>query len=241
MEKMKIAVVDDSESDRNSLCRSVERYLRENEIDMEICTYESGEAFLDSYCSGMFGIIILDIYMGKVTGFEVAEKIRAQDDECNILFVTTSDEFAVQSYEVRAAYYLLKPLEYSKLEKGLKVCMKDCARPEPVIQVTSNRLPIELPLSAVYFAETHRNVLEIHLKDRIIRTYMTFQAFVDMVGNDRRFLICNKGCIVNMDHIMQMKEFDFVLKNNETVQVRKRGNSQIKMVYLQYACEKIRT
>lgn len=239
MEKMKIAIVDDLEKDRIGLYKDVERYLKENEIDMVICTFESGEEFLATYCPGMFTIVILDIYMSNITGFEVAERIRAQGDGCKLLFATTSEEFAVQSYEVGAAYYLLKPINYEKLEKGLHVCLKEYGKEETPIQVTVNRHPLELPLSAIYFAESHRNVLEIHLKDRVIKTYMTFQNFVDLIGNDRRFLVCNKGCIVNMDHILQMEEFDFILKNHQRVQVRKRGNNQIKMEYLQYACGKM--
>lgn len=239
MEIQKIAIVDDSGADRSDLRRKVERYLKNHGIEMEICLFGNGEEFLLGFQPGVFKIIILDIFMGDMTGMETAKQIRMQDEDCNILFATTSDEFAVQSYEVRATYYLMKPVNDEKLEKGLDICLKDYGKPEQTIQVTANRLSLELPIPAIYFAETQRNVLEIHLKDRVIRTYLTFQNFLEMLGDDRRFLVCNKGCVVNMDHIHQMEEYDFVLKNGEKVQMRKRGNGQIRMECLQYACEKM--
>lgn len=239
MEIQKIAIVDDSGADRSDLEKKVERYLQNHGIEMEICLFDSGEEFLSEFQPGMFTIIILDIYMGEMTGMETAKQIRMKDEDCDILFATTSDEFAVQSYEVRATYYLMKPVNDEKLEKGLDICLKDYGKTERVIQVTANRLPLEIPVPAIYFAETHRNVLEIHLKDRVIRTYLTFQNFLEMLGDDRRFLVCNKGCVVNMDHIDQMEAYDFVMKNGEKVQMRKRGNGQVRTEYLQYACEKM--
>ena len=49
----------------------------------------------------------------------MAAQLREKDDSCALIFVTSSDAFAVASYDVQAAYYFLKPLDTNKLTKVL--------------------------------------------------------------------------------------------------------------------------
>lgn len=238
MKTRKLAIVDDCASDRDIIRTGAERYFKEKSIPMEIILFEDAETFLSQYQPAEYDIVILDIYMGEMTGMDVARQIRNQEDFCEILFVTTSDEFAVESYDVKATYYFLKPLKESALFKGLEICMNHFEKSEASIQVMSDRMNVKLPCSSIYFAESHRNIIEIHLRDHVIHTYMTFQNFTGMLSNEPRFLICNKGYLVNMDHIEQLDENDFVLTNQEVVPIRKRGKNQIKAAYLQYVCKK---
>ena len=57
--------------------------------------------------------------MDQDNGMDVAVRIREAGDSCSLIFVTSSDAFAVASYDVQAAYYLLKPLDTAKLMKAL--------------------------------------------------------------------------------------------------------------------------
>lgn len=54
-------------------------------------------------------IILLDIVMPLLNGMDTARELRAQDTAVKIIFLTSSPEFALESYEVRAQDYLLKP------------------------------------------------------------------------------------------------------------------------------------
>lgn len=49
--------------------------------------------------------------MDGITGMETAKRVRKMDHDCRIIFITTSPEFAVESYDVSASFYLLKPIE----------------------------------------------------------------------------------------------------------------------------------
>lgn len=239
MKSEKIAIVEDCEGDRSTLEQTIKRYLDMRGISMEICLFANGEQFLDSYAPGDYKILILDIYMGEITGMDIARLVREREDPCEILFLTTSDEYAVESYEVRAAYYLLKPVDKKKLWKALEICLKDIEKEKKSIQVVADRVTVEIPCSAIYYAESYRNIVEIHLKQRIIKTYMTFHRFAELLNGDRRFLDCNKGCLVNMDHIERMEENEFVLEDQTVLPIRKRGKTQVKTEYLQYLCEKM--
>ncbi len=152
------------------------------------------------------------------------------------MFLTTSDEFAVESYDVGASYYLLKPLNEEKLFRGMAVCLKDLEQERKSIQVVSDRMTVEIPYSSIYYGESYRNSIEIHLRDRAVKTYMTFQRLWEILGEDPRFLNCNKGYFVDMDHIERVEEHEFILENQVAIPMRKRGASQMKQAYLQYLC-----
>ena len=103
---MKIALVDD---DPRALAQ-LEQYLTEQlGRETEISHYGSGEALLADWRPGAFELVVLDIYMGGATGMEVARRLRAGDGQVRLAFATSSNDFASESYEVGACYYLRKP------------------------------------------------------------------------------------------------------------------------------------
>lgn len=71
-----------------------------------ISVLEKGEQF-DIYC--------LDILMPGYTGLEAAKEIRRFDKNAQIIFVTGSPEFALESYCVKAINYVLKPVTREKI------------------------------------------------------------------------------------------------------------------------------
>ena len=81
--------------------------------------FSSPEDFWNSYSPGSYDLIFLDIYIKQANGMDLAAQLREKGDSCALIFVTSSDAFAVASYDVQAAYYLLKPLDTNKLTKVL--------------------------------------------------------------------------------------------------------------------------
>ena len=112
---MKIALVDD---DPRALAQ-LEQYLTEQlGRETEISHYGSGEALLADWQPGAFELVVLDIYMGGATGMEVARRLRAGDGQVRLAFATSSNDFASESYEVGACYYLRKPFR----PEGVRPC-----------------------------------------------------------------------------------------------------------------------
>lgn len=62
-----------------------------------------------------YQLLLLDILMPGFTGIQAAREIRTFDSETKIIFLTSSPEFAVESYGVDAFYYLLKHIREGDL------------------------------------------------------------------------------------------------------------------------------
>ena len=84
--------------------------------------FQRGRVFGARFTAGKYDLIFLDIYMDGITGMETAKRIRRADHGCRIIFITTSPEFAVESYDVSASFYLLKPIEKNGVFAALDRC-----------------------------------------------------------------------------------------------------------------------
>jgi two-component system LytT family response regulator/two-component system response regulator LytT len=61
-------------------------------------------------------LVMLDVQMPGLTGFEVARRLLRGGGDAQIVFVTAYDQYAIEAFEVNAVDYLLKPVEPSRLE-----------------------------------------------------------------------------------------------------------------------------
>ena len=113
---MNIAIVDDRKTDSDRLVGFIDTYAEQHRLQWgAMDRFSSGEEFLGAFTAGKYDLIFLDIYMDGITGMETAKRIRRADHGCRIIFITTSPEFAVESYDVSASFYLLKPIEKKKV------------------------------------------------------------------------------------------------------------------------------
>jgi len=110
----RVLIADDEMIERTVLCRTLEKNMKDQCV---IFQAENGREALEIYEREKIQILILDIEMPGINGIEAAEKIREQDKECSIIFLTAFDEFsyAKKAITVRALDYLLKPYDEQEL------------------------------------------------------------------------------------------------------------------------------
>ena len=163
---MKIALVDD---DPRALAQ-LEQYLTEQlGRETEISRYGSGEALLADWRPGAFELVVLDIYMGGATGMEVARRLRAGDGQVRLAFATSSNDFASESYEVGACYYLRKPFR----PEGVRAMLERLDL-EALERSRRLRLPdgSQVVLRSIRYAASDGHRVTLHCKDgdRTLRT-----------------------------------------------------------------------
>ena len=140
---MKIAIVDDNEDDRKRLQEEITKICdNKSRKDFEITEFFSGEDFINliekNENKKYFDIVFLDIYMNGITGIETAKKLRETDNQSKIIFITTSNEFASESYEVKAYDYLIKPFSKERILKTIERIFEDEKKNKKMIMVISD-------------------------------------------------------------------------------------------------------
>lgn len=110
---MKIVVCDDNTKDLVQLENLLLNYDK-NYLDSRFEIEKYSDAALLSKkikTNDLADIYILDIIMSKISGIDLGDEIRKRDTRPAIIYVTTSDEFALDAYDIHAVRYLLKPLD----------------------------------------------------------------------------------------------------------------------------------
>lgn len=229
---MNIAIIEDSGQELSLLERCLQSYLSSRQVYRVIDTYTSGEAFLENWPSKSYDLIFLDILMEGISGIEVARKIRETDSECLLIFISSSKEYALQGFGVRAFDYLLKPLSEERFQKTMDLCQNELAKHIRYIEVKESRTLVKIPLNEIIYTDYYNHYIQIHTGARLIHSYQQFDVFSPLLLCYPQFLCCYRNCIVNMDHVDSVDKHDFVMENGERVPIT-RGNRN--SIYQQYA------
>ena len=127
---IRIALLDDEKDQRDVTASLLERYLAQHpELSAQVRPFQSGYELLDAVeRSGSFDLYLLDIVMPEQNGIEVGLSIRKLDNLGLIVYLTTSPDYAVDSYLTNAFHYLLKPVRWEQMVSVLDRAMDILAR-----------------------------------------------------------------------------------------------------------------
>ncbi len=235
---MNIALIDDEPAQLQTVLSLLKSALSTLGIGYrKIDTFTSGEAFLSFWQPSGYDIIVLDIYIDSENGVDVAREIRQKDNDVIIAFCTSSNEFASESYEVGAAYYLQKPVSQDKLIGMLKrLNLSKIERNRTVVLPDGFRCL----LRHIIYTEYHNhNVVFYLLKDKPHSVYMNHSEAETLLLHYKNFRQINKGCIVNFAMVKRFSDGAFTMQNGEVIPVARRRLKEISEAYKQYHFEKM--
>ena len=217
---------------------SLLRYLSEHTLRMEVHAYAQAKAFWEARQQRYFELVLLVVRQGEDEGINLARRLRERDQETLLLFISPDAGWAVESYRVRAHDYLLWPFGYAQFETVMNLCAQTLRRRRPFIEVKEGRLTTRVLLEDIYFTDYHNHYIQIHLRERVIRTYMSFPAFAELMSSHPRFLCCYRNVLVNMDLVADVDEQDFLLEDGSRVPLARNGRQLILQRYQDYLFEK---
>lgn len=236
---MKIALVDD---DSDQIAGLAEMLLKELAAagcpDCRIDPFDSGEAFLAEWQTGLYDMIILDIFMNQLTGVETARRIRALDEEVSLVFCSTSNEFASESYELNAQYYLHKPVTRTDLS-----AMFQRLNPKRLDLVKSVVLPDGHPvmLRQILYTDYSNHVVTLYKKDEAPYQLRASQSQMEALLLPYGYFFSPiKGMIINFYETVKLTEDTFVMSCGKTIPVTRRKYKEAKEAYNHFRFEKMR-
>lgn len=236
---MKIAIVDDLKEESDQLSLILTHRLNHLHInDYDIYNYTSGEEFLDDWTNHSFDLIILDIFMKEITGIDVARKIRKVNNDVLIVFCTTSNDFASESYEVNAQFYLRKPYDETNIDAMLSRLHIDDYELKRSIVLPNNQKVI---LRNIVYTNYSNHVVTIHQRNgEDMRCYMSQMEAENLLCKFPYFIVPSKGIIVNLYEIIRKNSDSFTLSNNKIIPISRRKSKEVINKYAEFCFEKLR-
>lgn len=235
---MKIAIVDDIKEEREKLAKMIETPFSMHGYSVtEIDQFAHGDDFLQTFAVGKYDVIFLDIFMGTIDGIEIAKKIRENDHMVKLVFVTTSNDFASESYMVDADGYLLKPCSEEILHKiisRLNLSSLDAAR---IIQFPDGQSAL---LRSILYTSYYGHYVSVYLvTGETIKVRTSQNSFADWVSPYPEIFCCNRGLLVNLQNVKRLEADYFVLTSNARIPISRRRLLEAKKIYTEYLVSQI--
>lgn len=203
---MKIAICDDDAMYLSRLKNYLETWQKESGLIDNIYCFDNGDDLLTKASTTPFDIVFLDIIMPLLSGMDTAKELRKQDSITKIIFLTTSPEFALESYEVKASNYLMKPITYEKLKEVLNELTYDIQEKGKILSTKIIGGYRKVYFHDIEYLEARNKKVAVHLKngdefDSLEPLYI----FEEKLLKAEIFLKCHRSYIVN---IMNVDYFD---------------------------------
>ena len=215
-----IAVCEDDAPVRRMVCRLCGEILEKEKIPYSVMPYASGEE-LDAALEadgGRFNLLILDIVLDGISGIDLAKKLRARKNRIGIVFLTGYECYWQEGYRVRAARYLLKPVEKEELKTVLLEEWDLNLRPRELVLKRKNGI-LRLPLDSIQYLEAGGNHrVRIVLADREEDLYLTL-AEAEKALSPVQFIRCHNSYLVNLAHVERIDGSGIRMDNGKNVPV----------------------
>ncbi len=222
------AIVDDDDYDRNHMHRLLTRIASEMGLKAEILLYNNGLDFLAAPCCDL---VFMDIHMDPLDGLETARLLREKCMTVFLVFMTAGEDQYPAAFSVRAFDYIQKPVEEAQIRRILEDVIRIKKEPEPFFHVPQAG-NIKIPYSDIRYICSDRNYMMLSVSrgnDRRFR--MTFKSAAGQLQDDPRFLIINRGILVNMEHIRNMTNPSCFMDDGAVFPMNRRKAASLQQTY----------
>lgn len=209
-----IAVIDDSAADIQSICERLKTVAEAEKTEISVTTFSGGEEILYNF-KPVFDIILIDVEMPGMDGFEVSKKIRQFDLNVIIIFVTHVSQLAIRGYEVGAFDYIVKPVDVYSFDLKIQRALKRCAfNVNETIVINAEGHMYNVQKREIKYVESTEHIVEWHLMDRSIKENISLKEAEKKI-NDGSFAYCARSYLVNLRHVNSIYKYTCSLGKEE--------------------------
>lgn len=232
--KIKIAILEDETLAAKDLKCKLSEWSTHRNFEIELSEYCSGEDFwiqntgvdLNSYAA-----FFLDIQMNKISGLEVAQKLRKDGYLNHIIFLTSFREYVFHGYEVHAMNYLLKPVKIEPLFR----CLDEIAAflsADSYFCKTKQEL-VRIPYKNILTFSSNLHYVDILTLSDHFCQYTTLNGIASSLPQE--FIRIHRSCIVNMAHIYKISGSKMILSNHMTAQIGRTYSKDVIAAFARYS------
>lgn len=231
---MRIAICDDDEQELAHLWDLITKYQLNRGKNIDCHSFPNSIDFLCDLKGGEYDLILLGAPMVGTDGLQAGQELRKLDKNVEIIFVSSSPEFAVESYSVGAYYYLLKPVEASSLFPLLdSMECKLSASEEQGFVLKSRKGIVRVSYAKLEFVEVMDKTVSFHLTDGIIHEVTASLAdFEEKLLDRTEFFKTHRSYLVNLNYVQAIGPKCVVTKNGQNIPVSRQRRNPVQKAYI---------
>lgn len=228
---MHIVACDDERLWLDDLEKQLQEVGRKYAVQFELTLFTEAEECYEYLLQNPADIVFMDIFLAHGTGVELAKRLREHGFTFKLIFLTTSNEFANESYELDASYYLLKPLKSGQLEMALRRCGA-FEKEEYVLFDTGSQL-VKIRPQDIIVVEVQDKYCYIHTVTRTYKVYSSINKIREQLTQDY-FLFTYRSVLINMHYVEKLGSKCFIMSNGFEAPIRVRDGAAVRSAYMDW-------
>lgn len=246
---IKLAICDDDVKElekTKEMCKAYQTLHPENDIRISIFISPS-EMLSHIDNNGPFDLVLLDIYMPGMTGIILARTLReknlkiSNNDNLQIIFLTTSQAHAVEAFSLHAAHYLVKPFKTEQLDDALSKAIYAIEKNNKAYITLKTAEGVQRVYFADYiYSETDGHIQKIYRSsDDYIKIRITCCELYKLLSFDNRFFKYGCSYLLNLDKIQAISKKSILFENGMQITMQRRQYKELLDRYTSYSLEVI--
>lgn len=185
---------------------------------------------------GGFDLYLLDIIMPHLSGIDLAARIRERGEAAEILFLTTSREYAVEAFGVKASGYLLKPVQQADFDREVLGCIRNLApRENPALLLKTRNGLRRVHIQELVMVESFNHHRVCTLADgTTVETPATLSSLYEQLRQYPCFFLPHRAYIINMDYVNGLTPTGLLMTGGQKVPISRNVYSKLKEAYMKY-------
>ena len=228
-----IYLCDDYKQMRDKYSILINKFAYKNQMTISLSTFTSGEELLFHMYDdpNQADIIFLDILMGAINGIEVAKQLRKLGCSSEIIFLTTSEDYVFEAFDISPVQYLLKNItSEERFEEILQRAVTlTVGKKTEMFICEYNNIRKVIPIKNISYFEIWKRLIKVHYhihEDEIFMYYGTMEQLEQQLQN-KDFVRLHRSYMVNLQYISKFQRSNLLLKTGEVIPI---GVTYMKLV-----------
>lgn len=229
---MRIAVCDD--------CAEDALFLKKCLSGHDVSVYSGADSLLSDMGKAPYDLYLLDIFMGdSMDGIELAKRLREVNEEAVICFISSSNEFYREAYDLYAIQYLIKPVQEEALNKLLLKVQKnlDCDGGKKLSYSWRGKVG-SVPYGKIRYISSRGHTLSIYCMDGSMKESAGKLSDLEKQVCGEILMRCHQSFIVNLNHVEGMDGTDLIIAG-ERIPISRRYYDEVRKRYRETLFDKV--
>lgn len=238
---IQIAFCDDDQTVLDQLSALLEKYRTQRCIQIQCTAFRSPLDLLAEIEKGVrYDILFLDVIMPAENGITVAKEIRQYDTAVEIIFLTSSTEFAVESYMVGAYFYQLKPIWEESFYRIIDAALEACNKEQSDSLILRCKTGItRVALNQLEYCEVIHRTLLLHLDSgKVLESSGSLDELSRQLAPYGCFYRPHRSYLVNLEYVQTLSYRAITLACLAEIPIPRGKYNEVKSAFLDYAFQK---
>jgi DNA-binding LytR/AlgR family response regulator len=233
----KLAICDDQIELTEKLRQDLRKIFAKIGVDTKIEVYGRGEDLIADLKGGeIYDLIFLDINLISLNGIDVGNFIREKDNgySTQIVFISNEKEYAFELFDISPIDFLVKPLNYHRLEKLAEKFMKMHNHWSDYFTYKVGRDAFTVKISDIIYMQSEKRRIRIYLTGGVDVFYGKLEDLYNQTFKKHRFLYIHNQTLVNYAHVRILEYEKLTMSNGMELTISHSKRKEIREARMEF-------